>query len=249
MKMTTATRVAALAVGLSLAGAQAFAAPADGGRRGHDDNNAATQQQDQNDRGDRNHRRKKLQDTPAANAPAVNPTPVIQAQPQDNGRRDARQRRDANHVNDNRRGRSHQANDRRNDNDGKWRNNDRRRDFGDRNDRRRDFGDRNDRRDWGNQDRRRAVNVTRYNRNFNAPRRFHVDRYRAHRGYSYRRYSYGQHLPNYYYGRNFWLSNFLVYGLFSPPPGYVWVRYGPDALLIDEETGEIVQVRYNMFYS
>ena len=29
--------------------------------------------------------------------------------------------------------------------------------------------------------------------------------------------------------------------LYAPPDGYVWVRYGPDAVLIDEDTGEIVQ--------
>lgn len=88
-----------------------------------------------------------------------------------------------------------------------------------------------------------------YHRNYDAPRRFRVDQYRWDRGHSYRRYGYGQQLPSYYYGRSFWISSFLLYGLFAPPSGLIWVRYGPDALLIDEETGEIVQVRYNMFYS
>ena len=38
------------------------------------------------------------------------------------------------------------------------------------------------------------------------------------------------------------------YGLPYPPPGTVWVRYGDDALLIDQYTGEIVEVIYGLFY-
>ena len=89
----------------------------------------------------------------------------------------------------------------------------------------------------------------RWHRNSNAPRQFHAGSYNAPRGYNYRRWGYGERLPRNYYARNFWLADFLVFGLLSPPDGYVWVRYGPDALLIDEETGEIIQVEYNVFYS
>jgi hypothetical protein len=88
-----------------------------------------------------------------------------------------------------------------------------------------------------------------YHRNYDAPRRYRVDQYRWDRGHSYRRYGYGQQLPSYYFARSFWITSFGLYGLFAPPYGLIWVRYGPDALLIDQETGEIVQVRYNMFYS
>jgi len=41
----------------------------------------------------------------------------------------------------------------------------------------------------------------------------------------------------------------LVLFAASIGPGYVWVRYGPDALLIDTYTGEIIQVRYDVFWS
>ena len=51
------------------------------------------------------------------------------------------------------------------------------------------------------------------------------------------------------YPRDFWLTDFLSFGLLSPPEGFIWVRYGPDALLVDEETGEIIEVEYNVFYS
>lgn len=97
--------------------------------------------------------------------------------------------------------------------------------------------------------RRYQARYQEYRHNYTSARRFRVDVYRWNSGRSYRRYGYGEWLPNYYYSRNFWLADFILYGLFSPPPGLIWVRYGPDALLIDEETGEIYQVRYNIFYS
>lgn len=243
MKMTTATRVAAIAVGLSLAGATAFAAPNDG-RRGNDNDKSTASEQDDN-KGDRKGRRGggDNNQSPAANQPA----PVApQAAPPTRDRQ----------ARDNRRGRNDLQMDRRapppavrNDNNRRdYGNRNDRRNTGDRNDRRRDYGDRNDRRDYNRNDRRR-VDIQQYRRNYNAPRRYRVGTYRWRDGYSYNRYRYGQRLPRHFYGRNFWLSNFLIYGLFAPPPGYVWVRYGPDALLIDEYTGEIVQIRYNMFYS
>jgi Ni/Co efflux regulator RcnB len=85
-------------------------------------------------------------------------------------------------------------------------------------------------------------------RNVHAAHRFHAGIYRAPPGYHYRRWGYGQFLPAVYWGRDFWIGDFLAYGLFAPPDGFVWVRYGPDALLIDEYTGEIIQVDYGVFY-
>ena len=108
--------------------------------------------------------------------------------------------------------------------------------------------DRRDNRNW-NRNNRRNVDMRRWHRNYDSPRRYRADSYRAPRNYHYRRWSYGQHLPRSYYARDYWLIDFVMFGLLSPPDGYVWVRYGPDALLIDEETGEIIQVRYNVFYS
>jgi len=92
------------------------------------------------------------------------------------------------------------------------------------------------------------ADYNRFRRNFRSAQRFRVARYRAPASYNYRRWSYGQYLPFEYRANNFWLANALVYGLFQAPPGLVWVRYGDDALLIDRYTGEIVQVRYDIFY-
>jgi Ni/Co efflux regulator RcnB len=89
---------------------------------------------------------------------------------------------------------------------------------------------------------------SKYRRAVTAPRRFRAGTYRAPHGYQYRRWSYGQYLPSIYYSNTYWLSNFLLYGLFAPPADAVWVRYGPDALLVDRYTGEVISVEYNVFY-
>ena len=91
-------------------------------------------------------------------------------------------------------------------------------------------------------------NVRNFHRNFNAPRRFHADAYLQPQGYQYRHWGYGERLPQIYFMRNYWIMDFLMYGLDEPPPGYVWVRYGPDALLIDQYDGEIVEVVYGVYY-
>jgi Ni/Co efflux regulator RcnB len=84
--------------------------------------------------------------------------------------------------------------------------------------------------------------------NMQATRKFHGGNYRAPQGYQYRHWSYGERLPRGYFARDYWISDFLMYGLFAPPSNLVWVRVGDDALLIDQENGDIVQVRYGVFY-
>ena len=93
-----------------------------------------------------------------------------------------------------------------------------------------------------------TVDVTSYHKNVTAERQYHFGNYNAPQGYAYHHYDYGDRLPQGYYGQNYWIANFLNFGLISPPDGYVWVRYGPDAVLIDEDTGEIAQIVYDQFY-
>jgi Ni/Co efflux regulator RcnB len=87
-----------------------------------------------------------------------------------------------------------------------------------------------------------------YQRGSNAERRFRLPGYRWPQGSSYRRYSYGQFLPRIFFGQDYWLYDYSDYGLPYPPPGAAWVRYGPDALMIDRHTGEIIEVVYGVFY-
>jgi Ni/Co efflux regulator RcnB len=86
-----------------------------------------------------------------------------------------------------------------------------------------------------------------YNHNFNADRGYHVGPYHAPRGFRYRRWGYGDILPRYYWGQQYWLLDYWLFGLDVPPIGYEWVRYGPDAVLIDTRSGEVIQVIYGRF--
>jgi Ni/Co efflux regulator RcnB len=248
MKMLMATRVAAV-VGLSLVSGMALAAP--DGRRGNNDNAVAEDQK----RGNQDARDRSRRGTKPVVVPAPRANPAYPGLRESNARNE-RQRRGVERARNrsenvrNTHGRNNQVNDRARDN---------RRNFGDRADRRalgdrardgrRYYGDRNDRPGWGDRNRRQHIDVQRYHRNFNSPRRYRAEVYRWRDGSSYRRYGYGQRLPRHYFIRNFWIANFFSYDLFAPPPGYIWVRYGPDALLVDQYTGEIVQVRYGVFYS
>ena len=80
-----------------------------------------------------------------------------------------------------------------------------------------------------------------------ATRHFHAGAYRAPPGFRYRRWAIGERLPGLYFANSFWITDFGIYGLFAPPYGYVWVRYGPDAVMIDEYTGEVISVDFGLF--
>ena len=94
----------------------------------------------------------------------------------------------------------------------------------------------------------RSGNFAALRGNVQSTRRFQAGAYRPPQGFQSRHWGYGDRLPRAYYARNYWLTNFLIYGLLQPPPGLVWVRVGPDALLIDEYSGEVVRVQYGVFY-
>jgi Ni/Co efflux regulator RcnB len=80
-----------------------------------------------------------------------------------------------------------------------------------------------------------------------ATHHFHAGAYRAPSGYAYRRHNIGDRLDAAFYARDYWLTDYATYDLMAPPDGYVWVRFGPDALLIDEDTGEVVRIQYGLF--
>jgi Ni/Co efflux regulator RcnB len=67
-------------------------------------------------------------------------------------------------------------------------------------------------------------------------------------GYSYRRWRIGQDLPFLFLVPTFFFLDWANYGFGPPPRGYVWVRYGPDLLLVSRRTGRIREVIYDVFY-
>jgi Ni/Co efflux regulator RcnB len=87
-----------------------------------------------------------------------------------------------------------------------------------------------------------------YQRNFVAPRRFHANVYVRPHGWYEHRWVFGEILPALFWSQNYWLNDYYDYGLGDPPPGFVWVRYGSDALLVDQNSGEVLQVEYDVFY-
>ena len=68
------------------------------------------------------------------------------------------------------------------------------------------------------------------------------------RGYSYRRWGIGAILPHIFLSSYYYWTDWRALGLLPPPPGYVWVRYGPDLLLVNRYTGRIADVIYGAFY-
>jgi Ni/Co efflux regulator RcnB len=92
------------------------------------------------------------------------------------------------------------------------------------------------------------IDISTYHRNVTASQRFHYGDYHAPRGYAYRRWNYGEHLPAMYYAQNYWIPNYWNFGLAWAPDGCEWVRFGPDAILVDIATGEVIQVDYDVFY-
>jgi Ni/Co efflux regulator RcnB len=88
------------------------------------------------------------------------------------------------------------------------------------------------------------------NRNyFNRPaRRFHAPRYNRPSGWYYRRWTFGDILPSLFWSSQYWINNYRTYALPPPPLGARWVRYGDDAVLIDQYSGQVIDVIHGIFY-
>jgi Ni/Co efflux regulator RcnB len=66
-------------------------------------------------------------------------------------------------------------------------------------------------------------------------------------GYAYRRWTIGLFLPHLFLSTAYYFDSYTRMGLEPPPPGYRWVRYGPDLLLVQTRTGRIADVIYGAF--
>jgi Ni/Co efflux regulator RcnB len=87
-----------------------------------------------------------------------------------------------------------------------------------------------------------------FHRNFNASRHFTGPAYRRPAGWYDHRWTFGEFLPAAFWARDYWLNDYASYDLPPPPYGATWVRVGNDALLVDEESGEVITVEYGVFY-
>jgi Ni/Co efflux regulator RcnB len=86
-----------------------------------------------------------------------------------------------------------------------------------------------------------------YQHNFRAARSFHVGPYNRPPGWAAHSWAYGQILPRAYFAPQYILADYWLFALEVPPGGYEWVRDGNDALLVNVDSGEILQVEYGVF--
>lgn len=93
----------------------------------------------------------------------------------------------------------------------------------------------------------RSSSSRRYTYNGGAYAPFRAAAYRWPHGHAYHRYDRGAHLPRLFWLAQYLIEDFIDYGLAPPPDGFEWVRYGPDLLLIDENTGEVQDAVYGAF--
>jgi hypothetical protein len=77
---------------------------------------------------------------------------------------------------------------------------------------------------------------------------FHLGFYFDPFGWNYRRYNIGWRLWPSYYSSRYWLHDPWYYRLPYAPPGYRWIRYHDDAILVDTWDGRVVDVIYNFFW-
>jgi Ni/Co efflux regulator RcnB len=93
-----------------------------------------------------------------------------------------------------------------------------------------------------------AVSATRqfsyHGRSFHA---FRAAPYRYPRGFAYRQWRAGERFPAALLLAPYFITDFALYDLPAPGPSLVWVRYGPDALLVNTYTGDVVDVAYGVF--
>lgn len=156
--------------------------------------------------------------------------------------------------------RHYQELERRNQNGGRndWRDN-----RNDRNDVRNDGrGGRDGRNDWRDNDRHDRNWRNDWNRNWRNDNRFDWTRWRysnrnifhlspyysPYRNWGYQRFSIGFFLEPLFFDQRYWIGDPYDYRLPAAPYGTQWVRYYNDVVLVDLETGEIVDVIYDFFW-
>lgn len=76
---------------------------------------------------------------------------------------------------------------------------------------------------------------------------FHRTAYVAPRGLKYRPVAVGANLNKAFWGKPYWVSNYVTYRLPAPGAGRSYVRYGNDVLLINSRTGRVIRV-YDQFF-
>ena len=98
---------------------------------------------------------------------------------------------------------------------------------------------------WNN--RPATVDRATYQHNYKAARSYKIGPYHRPTGWVAHHWGYGEILPRAYWTSQYLLADYWLFSLEVPPTGYEWVRDGDDALLVNTDTGEILQVEYGVF--
>jgi hypothetical protein len=77
---------------------------------------------------------------------------------------------------------------------------------------------------------------------------FHLGLYYDPFGWGYTPYSIGWRMWPSFYSSRYWIDDAWRYRLPYAPPGYRWVRYWNDAILVDTWNGQVVDVIHNFFW-
>jgi Ni/Co efflux regulator RcnB len=77
--------------------------------------------------------------------------------------------------------------------------------------------------------------------------RVHRDPFIYPQGFGYRRWEVGAALPPIFLTPNYYYPEWAALGLEPPPPGCQWVRYGPDLILVDVSSGQVIDTAYDVF--
>jgi Ni/Co efflux regulator RcnB len=77
--------------------------------------------------------------------------------------------------------------------------------------------------------------------------RVHGPAFRYPHGWGYRRWAVGAVLPALFLTTDYYYDDYGRIGLQSPAPGYRWVRYGDDLLLVNVRTGAVEDVAEDVF--
>jgi Ni/Co efflux regulator RcnB len=99
----------------------------------------------------------------------------------------------------------------------------------------------------GAMERPKTFDKVTYQHNYQAARSYKIGPYHPPRGWVARRWVFGQILPRPFWVAQYIIADYWLFGLEVPPIGYEWVRYGPDALLVNTTTGEILEAEYGVF--
>jgi Ni/Co efflux regulator RcnB len=98
---------------------------------------------------------------------------------------------------------------------------------------------------WNN--RPHEVDRAAYQHNYQARRSYRIGPYHRPHGWAAHRWAHGEILPRAYWAPEYVVGDYWLFALDVPPVGYEWVRDDHDALLVDTQTGEILQVEYGVF--